>query len=87
MFAFQLRNPVHDGPTLLMTDARHRLFDMGYKNPILWLHLLGGYIKADDVPLSWQMKQHENVLENGVPDPEKTVISIFPSPMHYAGPI
>uniref|UniRef100_A0A175YJU6 sulfate adenylyltransferase n=1 Tax=Daucus carota subsp. sativus TaxID=79200 RepID=A0A175YJU6_DAUCS len=62
------------------------LLDMGYKNPILLLHPLGGFTKADDVPLSWRMKQHEKVLEDGVLDPETTVVSIFPSPMHYAGP-
>lgn len=86
VFAFQLRNPVHNGHALLMTDTRRRLLDMGYKNPILLLHPLGGYTKADDVPLSWRMKQHEKVLEDGVLDPETTVVSIFPSPMHYAGP-
>uniref|UniRef100_A0A6N2NK45 sulfate adenylyltransferase n=1 Tax=Salix viminalis TaxID=40686 RepID=A0A6N2NK45_SALVM len=66
--------------------TRRRLLEMGYKNPILLLHPLGGYTKADDVPLSWRMKQHEKVLEDGVLDPETTVVSIFPSPMHYAGP-
>ncbi|MED6144059.1 Sigma1B-adaptin [Stylosanthes scabra] len=86
VFAFQLRNPVHNGHALLMTDTRKRLLDMGYKNPILLLHPLGGYTKADDVPLDWRMKQHEKVLEDGVLDPETTVVSIFPSPMHYAGP-
>ncbi|KAL4311469.1 hypothetical protein GQ457_01G032190 [Hibiscus cannabinus] len=86
VFAFQLRNPVHNGHALLMTDTRRRLLEMGYKNPILLLHPLGGYTKADDVPLSWRMKQHEKVLEDGVLDPETTVVSIFPSPMHYAGP-
>lgn len=29
---------------------------------------------------------HFQVLEDGVLDPETTVVSIFPSPMHYAGP-
>ncbi|CAI9762187.1 unnamed protein product [Fraxinus pennsylvanica] len=29
---------------------------------------------------------HAYVLEDGVLDPETTVVSIFPSPMHYAGP-
>ncbi|KAH0852910.1 hypothetical protein HID58_090747 [Brassica napus] len=65
VFAFQLRNPVHNG----------------------------GYTKADDVPLSWRMKQHEKVLSlvslsarGRCFDPETTVVSIFPSPMHYAGP-
>ncbi|XP_062168986.1 ATP sulfurylase 1, chloroplastic [Alnus glutinosa] len=86
VFAFQLRNPVHNGHALLMTDTRRRLLEMGYKNPILLLHPLGGYTKADDVPLNWRMKQHEKVLEDGVLDPETTVVSIFPSPMHYAGP-
>ncbi|KAF3530853.1 hypothetical protein DY000_02039247 [Brassica cretica] len=86
VFAFQLRNPVHNGHALLMTDTRRRLLEMGYKNPILLLHPLGGFTKADDVPLSWRMKQHEKVLEDGVLDPETTVVSIFPSPMLYAGP-
>ncbi|KAK1315438.1 hypothetical protein QJS10_CPA06g01821 [Acorus calamus] len=86
VFAFQLRNPVHNGHALLMTDTRQRLLEMGYKNPILLLHPLGGYTKADDVPLSWRMKQHEKVLEDGVLNPETTVVAIFPSPMHYAGP-
>ncbi|XP_022875135.1 ATP sulfurylase 1, chloroplastic-like isoform X2 [Olea europaea var. sylvestris] len=86
VFAFQLRNPVHNGHALLMTDTRSRLLEMGYKNPVLLLHPLGGYTKADDVSLCWRMKQHEKVLEDGILDPETTVVSIFPSPMHYAGP-
>ncbi|XP_010522509.1 PREDICTED: ATP sulfurylase 4, chloroplastic [Tarenaya hassleriana] len=86
VFAFQLRNPVHNGHALLMTDTRRRLLEMGYKNPVLLLHPLGGFTKADDVPLSWRMKQHEKVLEDGVLDPDTTIVSIFPSPMHYAGP-
>lgn len=59
VFAFQLRNPVHNGHALLMTDTRRRLLEMGYKNPLLLLHPLGGYTKADDVPLEWRMKQHD----------------------------
>ncbi|KAJ0981613.1 hypothetical protein J5N97_009868 [Dioscorea zingiberensis] len=86
VFAFQLRNPVHNGHALLMTDTRRRLLEMGYKNPVLLLHPLGGFTKADDVPLSWRIKQHEKVLEEGVLNPETTVVAIFPSPMHYAGP-
>ncbi|WOL04330.1 ATP sulfurylase 2 [Canna indica] len=86
VFAFQLRNPVHNGHALLMNDTRKRLLDMGYKNPILLLHPLGGFIKADDVPLDVRMEQHSKVLEDGVLDPETTIVAIFPSPMHYAGP-
>ncbi|KAJ4965670.1 hypothetical protein NE237_017519 [Protea cynaroides] len=84
VFAFQLRNPVHNGHALLMNDTRKRLLEMGYKNP------------ADDVPLDIRIEQHSkffllpissiNVLEDGLLDPETTVVAIFPSPMHYAGP-
>lgn len=86
VFAFQLRNPVHNGHALLMNDTRRRLLEMGYKNPILLLHPLGGFTKADDVPLAVRMEQHSKVLEDGVLDPETTIVAIFPSPMHYAGP-
>ncbi|XP_039123097.1 ATP sulfurylase 2-like [Dioscorea cayenensis subsp. rotundata] len=86
VFAFQLRNPVHNGHALLMNDTRRRLLDMGYQNPILLLHPLGGFTKADDVPLDVRMEQHSKVLEDGILDPETTIVSIFPSPMHYAGP-
>ncbi|XP_004291381.1 PREDICTED: ATP sulfurylase 2 [Fragaria vesca subsp. vesca] len=86
VFAFQLRNPVHNGHALLMNDTRRRLLEMGYKNPILLLHPLGGFTKKDDVPLDVRMEQHSKVLEDGVLDPETTIVGIFPSPMHYAGP-
>ena len=41
VFAFQLRNPVHNGHALLMHDTRRRLRERGYKNPVLLLHPLG----------------------------------------------
>ncbi|CAA7391336.1 unnamed protein product [Spirodela intermedia] len=86
VFAFQLRNPVHNGHALLMNDTRRRLLDLGFKNPLLLLHPLGGFTKPDDVPLDVRMEQHKKVLEDGVLDPETTIVAIFPSPMHYAGP-
>ncbi|XP_073722903.1 bifunctional 3'-phosphoadenosine 5'-phosphosulfate synthase 2b [Misgurnus anguillicaudatus] len=86
VFAFQLRNPVHNGHALLMQDTKRRLLERGYKNPVLLLHPLGGWTKEDDVPLDWRMKQHAAVLEEGVLDPANTVVAIFPSPMMYAGP-
>ncbi|CAK9148264.1 unnamed protein product [Ilex paraguariensis] len=86
VFAFQLRNPVHNGHALLMNDTRRRLLESGYKNPILLLHPLGGFTKADDVPLDVRMEQHSKVLEDGILDPDTTIVAIFPSPMHYAGP-
>ena len=52
VFAFQLRNPVHNGHALLMKDCRQQLLEKGYKNPVLLLHPLGGWTKDDDVPLA-----------------------------------
>lgn len=86
VFAFQLRNPVHNGHALLMQDTHKQLLERGYRRPVLLLHPLGGWTKDDDVPLMWRMKQHAAVLEEGILDPETTVVAIFPSPMMYAGP-
>uniref|UniRef100_A0A8C7NPZ1 3'-phosphoadenosine 5'-phosphosulfate synthase 2a n=1 Tax=Oncorhynchus mykiss TaxID=8022 RepID=A0A8C7NPZ1_ONCMY len=86
IFAFQLRNPVHNGHALLMQDTKRRLLERGHKRPVLLLHPLGGWTKDDDVPLDWRMKQHAAVLEEGVLDPTSTIVAIFPSPMMYAGP-
>lgn len=86
VFAFQLRNPVHNGHALLMQDTRKHLTEKGYMKPVLLLHPLGGWTKDDDVPLAVRMKQHKAVLDSGVLDPKLTVLAIFPSPMMYAGP-
>ncbi|CAH1991289.1 unnamed protein product [Acanthoscelides obtectus] len=86
VFAFQLRNPIHNGHALLMTDTRRQLKQKGYKNPVLLLHPLGGWTKDDDVPLPVRIKQHQAVLEEGVLDKDSTVLAVFPSPMLYAGP-
>ncbi|XP_053691233.1 bifunctional 3'-phosphoadenosine 5'-phosphosulfate synthase isoform X1 [Sabethes cyaneus] len=86
IFAFQLRNPIHNGHALLMSDCRRQLLERGYKNPVLLLHPLGGWTKDDDVPLPVRMAQHQAVLDSGVLKREHTVLAIFPSPMMYAGP-
>ena len=86
IFAFQLRNPIHNGHALLMKDTKRQLLERGFKKPVLLLHPLGGWTKADDVPLKVRIKQHEAVLEDNVLDPDGTVLAIFPSPMMYAGP-
>ncbi|KAK2155195.1 hypothetical protein LSH36_246g01012 [Paralvinella palmiformis] len=86
VFAFQLRNPVHNGHALLMQDTHRKLKERGYKHPVLLLHPLGGWTKQDDVPLDWRMKQHQAILDEKVLDPDYTVLAIFPSPMMYAGP-
>ncbi|CAH1793731.1 unnamed protein product [Owenia fusiformis] len=86
VFAFQLRNPVHNGHALLMQDTRRKLQERGYKRPVLLLHPLGGWTKEDDVPLPVRIEQHLAVMKEGVLDPDLTVMAIFPSPMMYAGP-
>ncbi|XP_054265138.1 bifunctional 3'-phosphoadenosine 5'-phosphosulfate synthase 2 isoform X2 [Macrosteles quadrilineatus] len=86
VFAFQLRNPIHNGHALLMQDTKRRLLERGYKNPVLLLHPLGGWTKDDDVPLHTRIEQHAAVFSEGVLDPKSTVLAIFPSPMLYAGP-
>lgn len=86
VFAFQLRNPIHNGHALLMTDCKRQLVDRGFKKPVLLLHPLGGWTKDDDVPLSTRMEQHKAIIEEGVLEEASTVLAIFPSPMMYAGP-
>jgi 3'-phosphoadenosine 5'-phosphosulfate synthase len=58
VYAFQVRNPLHNGHCLLLNDTRQQLIKQGYKNPILLLHPLGGWCKDDDVPLADRMAQH-----------------------------
>ncbi|CAD6233837.1 GSCOCG00007332001-RA-CDS [Cotesia congregata] len=87
VFAFQLRNPIHNGHAMLMQDTRKKLLDRGFKNPILLLHPLGGWTKDDDVPLATRILQHKAVLEDKVLEEESTLLAIFPSPMTYAGPV
>lgn len=86
VFAFQLRNPIHNGHALLMTDCKRQLVDRGFKKPVLLLHPLGGWTKDDDVPLGTRMEQHKAIIEEGVLEEASTVLAIFPSPMMYAGP-
>jgi len=74
VFAFQLRNPVHNGHALLMQDTKKNLVERGYKKPVLLLHPLGGWTKNDDVPLHVRIQQHLAVLNEGVLDPDSTVL-------------
>lgn len=87
VYAFQLRNPLHNGHVLLLNDTRKKLIDEGYKNPILLLHPCGGWTKDDDVPLKPRIEQHHAILENGGLNPETTILAIWPAPMFYAGPL
>lgn len=85
VFLFQLRNPLHNGHLLLIEETFERL-KQKHERPILLLHPVGGWTKDDDVPLNVRIKQHQVLLDDGILDKEKTILSIFPSPMSYAGP-
>lgn len=86
VYAFQLRNPLHNGHVLLLNDTRKMLISRGYTNPILLLHPCGGWTKDDDVPLKTRIQQHEALLSDGTLNKDTTILSIWPSPMFYAGP-
>jgi len=88
--AFQTRNPTHAAHLHLMNDALDQMRGKGYEKPLLLLTPLGGWTKADDVPLDVRIKQHLKVIsagkKNGGLDSSTTVMAIWPSPMVYAGP-
>lgn len=86
VYAFQVRNPLHNGHVVMLKDTREQLLKLGYKNPILLLHPLGGWCKDDDVPLDTRMKQHQALLDDGTLNPEHTILAVWPSPMYYGGP-
>lgn len=86
IYAFQVRNPLHNGHCLLLIDTREQLLKMGYKNPILLLHPCGGWTKDDDVPLDYRMKQHQALIDDGTLPKEHIILGIWPSPMYYGGP-
>ena len=76
VYAFQVRNPLHNGHVLLLKDTREQLIQAGYRNPILLLHPLGGWCKDDDVPLNDRMKQHAALLTDGTLTPEHTILAV-----------
>lgn len=86
VFVFQLRNPLHNGHILLINETFAKLQSMEYERPVLLLHPIGGWTKDDDIPLPTRMKQHQVLIDEGVLDKDRTILSIFPSPMSYAGP-
>ena len=86
VYAFQVRNPLHNGHVLLLKDTREQLIRQGYRNPILLLHPLGGWCKDDDVPLADRMKQHAALLSDGTLNADHTILAVWPSPMYYGGP-
>jgi len=70
----------------MLKDTREQLLAKGFKNPILLLHPLGGWCKDDDVPLSFRIRQHQALLDDGTLNPDHTILAVWPSPMFYGGP-
>jgi 3'-phosphoadenosine 5'-phosphosulfate synthase len=87
LYAFQVRNPLHNGHCMLLKEARNKLISDGYNNPILLLHPCGGWTKDDDVPIKVRIEQYKKLLEDNALENEHTILAIWPSPMYYAGPI
>jgi 3'-phosphoadenosine 5'-phosphosulfate synthase len=87
LFAFQVRNPLHNGHCKLLQEARKQLISQGFTNPILLLHPCGGWTKDDDLPLNIRINQYRALLEEKVLLDEETILAIWPSPMYFAGPL